>query len=156
MCGTTSGATLIRCRPGFWAVTGRRLEMDALVRAANLPLQKIRQRIANPPEIVGDAVSPLPQQHPQPADSAESPEPEPAEPSADSDWQPLASLKPSSHRNPINAGQPLVHPPNGTLGASLPSPRPFAPKAPELITTQQAADRLWPDDQRVARTALQR
>jgi hypothetical protein len=36
-------------------------EMEALVRAANLPLQKIRQRIANPSEIGGEAVSPLPQ-----------------------------------------------------------------------------------------------
>ena len=35
-------------------------EMEALVRAANLPLQKIRQRIANPAEIGGDAVSPIP------------------------------------------------------------------------------------------------
>jgi transcriptional antiterminator RfaH len=35
-----------------------------------------------------------------------------------------------------------VHRPNSTFGANLPTPRPFAPKAPELITTQQAADRL--------------
>ncbi len=117
-------------------------EMEALVRSANLPLQKIRQRIANPPEIDGDTVSPLPQQRPQSADSAESPEPEPTEPSADSDWQPQVPPEHSSHRSPINAGQRLVHPPNGTLGTSLPSPRPFAPKAPELITTQQAAARL--------------
>ena len=61
-------------------------EMEALVRAANLPLQKIRQRIANQADIDGDAVSPLPQQHPQPADSAESPEPDPTEPCAYSDW----------------------------------------------------------------------
>ena len=117
-------------------------EMEALVRAANLPLQKIRQRIVNPPEIVGDAVSPLPQQHPQPADSAESPEPEPTEPSTDSDWQPQVPSEHSSHRSPINAGQPLAHRPNGNLGASLATPRPFPPKAPELITTQQAAARL--------------
>ena len=117
-------------------------EMEALVRAANLPLQKIRQRIANPPEIAGDAVSPLPQQHPQPADSAESPEPEPTEPSADSDWQPQVPPEHSFHRSPINAGQPLAHRPNSTFGANLPTPRPFAPKAPELITTQQAAARL--------------
>ena len=117
-------------------------EMEALVRAANLPLQKIRQRSPNPSEIAGDAVSPLPQQHPQPADSAESPEPDPTESSTDSDWQLQAPPEHSSHRNPINAGQPLAHRPNGTLTASLPSPRPFAPKAPELITTQQAADRL--------------
>jgi len=113
-------------------------EMEALVRAANLPLQKIRRRIANPPEIDNDAQS----ARPLPADAFESPEAEPTEPSADSDWPPQVPPEHSSHRSPINAGQPLVHPPNGTLGASLPSPRPFAPKAPELITTQQAADRL--------------
>lgn len=117
-------------------------EMEALVRAANLPLQKIRQRIANPPEIVGDAVSPLPQQHPQPADSAESPEPEPTEPSADSDWQPQARPEHSSHRSPINAGPPWTSRPNSTIAASPPTPRPFPTKAPELITTQQAAARL--------------
>ena len=117
-------------------------EMEALVRAANLPLQKIRQRIANPPEIVGDAVSPLPQQHPQPADSAESPEPEPTEPSADSDWQPQVPPEHSSHRSPLNVGPPWTSRPNSTFAASLSTPRPFAPKAPELITTQQAADRL--------------
>ena len=113
-------------------------EMEALVRAANLPLQKIRQRIANSPEIDNDAQS----VRPLPADAFESPEAEPTEPSADSDWPPQVPPEHSSHRSPINAGQPLVHPPNGTLGASLPSPRPFAPKAPELITTQQAAARL--------------
>jgi len=117
-------------------------EMEALVRAANLPLQKIRQRIANPPEIVGDAVSPLPQQHPQPADSAESPEPEPTEPSADSDWQPQVPPEHSSHRSPLNVGPPWTSRPNSTFAASLSTPRPFAPKAPELITTQQAAERL--------------
>ena len=117
-------------------------EMEALVRAANLPLQKIRQRIANPPEIDGDALSPLPQQHPQPADIVESVEPEPPEPSAYSDWRPQAPPEHSSHQSPINAGQPLAHRPNSTFGANLPPPRPFAPKAPELITTQQAADRL--------------
>jgi transcriptional antiterminator RfaH len=117
-------------------------EMEALVRAANLPLQKIRQRIANPPEIVGDAVSPLPQQHPQPADSAESPEPEPTEPSADSDWQPQVPPEHSFHRSPINAGQPLAQRLNSAIAASPPHPRPFPPKPPELITTQQAAARL--------------
>jgi transcriptional antiterminator RfaH len=117
-------------------------EMEALVRAANLPLQKIRQRIANPSEIGGDAVSPIPQQHPQPANSAESPEPEPTEPSADSDWRPEAPPEHSSHQRPINAGQPLAYHPNSTFAASLPTPRPLAPKAPELITTQQAACRL--------------
>jgi len=61
-------------------------EMEALVRAANLPLQKIRQRIANPLEIDGDALSLQPQPQPQPVDCTESPEPEPTEPSADSDW----------------------------------------------------------------------
>ena len=80
-------------------------EMEALVRAANLPLQKIRQRIANPPEIDIDLLS---QQHPQPVDSADSPAPEPTEPSAYSDWQPQVPPEYSSHRNPINAGQPLL------------------------------------------------
>jgi transcriptional antiterminator RfaH len=117
-------------------------EMEALVRAANLPLQKIRQRIASPLEIDGDALSPPPQQHPQPADSAESPEPEPKEPSADSDWQQQVPPERSSHRSPIDAQPPLAHRPNGTLEANLSTPRPFSPKAPELITTQQAAARL--------------
>jgi hypothetical protein len=36
----------------------------------------------------------------------------------------------------------LIHRPNSTLGESLATPRPYAPKAPELITTQQAAARL--------------
>ena len=117
-------------------------EMEALVRGANLPLQKIRQRIANPAEIGGDAVSPIPQQHPQPADSAESTEPEPTEPSADSDWQPQAQPEHSSHRSPLKVGPPWTSRPNGTFAASLSTPRPFAPKAPELITTQQAAARL--------------
>ncbi len=48
-------------------------EMEALVRAANLPLQKIRQRIANRPEIEGHVQS----ARPQPADAVESPEPVP-------------------------------------------------------------------------------
>jgi transcriptional antiterminator RfaH len=117
-------------------------EMEALVRAANLPLQKIRQRIASPLEIDGEAVSPLPQQHPQPADSADSPEPEPTEPSAYSDWQPLAPQEHSSHQSPINSGQPLAHPLNSTIAEGMSGSRPFAPKAPELITTRQAADRL--------------
>jgi len=117
-------------------------EMEELVRAANLPLQKIRQRIANPPEIVGGTLSPLPQQHPQPAYSAESPEPEPTEPSADSDWQPQVPPEHSSRLSPIDAQPPLANRPNSTFGANLPTPRPFAPKAPELITTQQAAARL--------------
>ena len=115
-------------------------EMEALVRAANLPLQKIRQRIANPPEIDIDAPSPLLEQ--QPEDVVELPDPEPTEPSADSDRQPLAPPEHSSHRRPINAGQPLAYRPNSTFAASLSTPRPFAPKAPELITTQQAAARL--------------
>jgi transcriptional antiterminator RfaH len=117
-------------------------EMEALVRAANLPLQKIRQRIANPPEIDGDALSPLPQKHSQPADSAESPEPEPTEPSADSDWQSQVPTEHSSHQSPSDAAPPLARRPNSTIAASPPTPRPFAPKAPELITTQQAAARL--------------
>ena len=78
-------------------------EMEALVRAANLPLQKIRQRIASPLEIDGDAMSPPP----QPADAIESPEPEQTEPSAYSDWQPLVPPEHSSHQSPINSRQPL-------------------------------------------------
>ena len=117
-------------------------EMEALVRAANLPLQKIRQRIANPPEIDGDALSPLPQKHSQPANSAESPEPEPTEPSADSDWQSQVPPEHSSHQSPSDAAPPLARRPNSTIAASPPTPRPFAQKAPELITTQQAAARL--------------
>ena len=74
-------------------------EMEALLRAANLPLQKIRHRIANPP--VEGAAPPPPT---QPADVCKSPQPEPTESSAYSDWQPLASPEPSSHRSPINAG----------------------------------------------------
>jgi transcriptional antiterminator RfaH len=115
-------------------------EMEALVRAANLPLQKIRQRIANPPEIDGDAKSA--RLLPLPAEAFESPEPEPTEPSADSDWQPLATPEHSSRLSPIDAKPPLIHRPNSTLGESLATPRPYAPKAPELITTQQAAERL--------------
>jgi transcriptional antiterminator RfaH len=115
-------------------------EMEALVRAANLPLQKIRQRIGNPLEIDGDALSLQPQ--PQPVNFTESPEPEPTEPSADSDWQPQVPPEHSSHRSPIDAQPPLAHRPNDTLEANLSTPRPFAPKAAELITTQQAADRL--------------
>jgi transcriptional antiterminator RfaH len=115
-------------------------EMEALVRAANLPLQKIRQRIANPPEIDGDAK--LARLLPLPAEAFESPEPEPTEPSADSDWQPLATPEHSSRLSPIDAKPPLIHRPNSTLGESLATPRPYAPKAPELITTQQAAARL--------------
>jgi hypothetical protein len=90
-------------------------EMEALLRAANLPLQKIGQRIANPAEIGGDAVSPIPQQHPQPADSAESPEPEPMEPSADSEWQPQATPDHFSRQNPIDAQPPLIRRPNSTI-----------------------------------------
>lgn len=115
-------------------------EMEALVRAANLPLQKIRQRIANPPEIDGDAKSA--RLLPLPAEAFESPEPEPTEPSADSDWQPLATPEHSSRLSPIDAQPPLIRRPNSTLGESLATPRPYAPKAPELITTQQAAARL--------------
>jgi len=117
-------------------------EMEALVRAANLPLQKIRQRIANPLEIDGDALSLQPQPQPQPVDCTESPEPEPTEPSADSDWEPQARPDHSSHQSPINAGQSLAHRPHSTFATSQSTPRPFAPKAPELITTQQAAARL--------------
>lgn len=117
-------------------------EMEALVRAANLPLQKIRQRIANPPEIDGEAVSPLPQLQPRPADSAESPEPVTKEPSADTDWQPQARPKHSSLQRPISAGPSLAHCPKSTIAVSQSTPRPFAPKAPDLITTQQAATRL--------------
>ena len=115
-------------------------EMEALVRAANLPLQKIRQRIANPPEIDGDAKSA--RLLPLPAEAFESPEPEPTEPSADSDWQPLATPEHSSRLSPIDAQPPLIRRPNSTLGESLATPRPYAPKAPELITTQHAAARL--------------
>ena len=115
-------------------------EMEALVRAANLPLQKIRQRIANPPEIDGDAKSA--RLLPLPAEAFESPEPEPTEPYADSDWQPLATPEHSSRLSPIDAQPPLIRRPNSTLGESLATPRPYAPKAPELITTQQAAARL--------------
>jgi transcriptional antiterminator RfaH len=117
-------------------------EMEALVRAANLPLQKIRQRIVNPQEIDGDALSSLSQQHSQPADIAESLEPEPTEPSADSDWHPQVPSEHASHQSPLNVGPPWTSRPNSTFAASLPTPRPFAPKAPELITTQQAAARL--------------
>ena len=115
-------------------------EMEALVRAANLPLQKIRQRIANPPEIDGDAKSA--RLLPLPAEAFESPEPELTEPSADSDWQPLATPEHSSRLSPIDAQPPLIRRLNSTLGESLATPRPYAPKAPELITTQQAAARL--------------
>ena len=115
-------------------------EMEALVRAANLPLQKIPQRIANPPEIDGDAKSA--RLLPLPAEAFESPEPEPTEPYADSDWQPLATPEHSSRLSPIDAQPPLIRRPNSTLGESLATPRPYAPKAPELITTQQAAARL--------------
>ena len=115
-------------------------EMEALVRAANLPLQKIRQRFPNPPGIDGDTLSARLQ--PEPADSGESPEPEPTEPSADSDWQPQVPPEHSCHRSPIDAQPPLAHRPNSTFATSQSTPRPFAPKAPELITTQQAADRL--------------
>jgi transcriptional antiterminator RfaH len=117
-------------------------EMEALVRAANLPLQKIRQRITNPPEIDGNVLSPIPQKHSQSADSAESAEPDLTEPCADSDWQPQATPDHSSRQSPIDAQPPLAHRPNSTFATSQSTPRPFAPKAPELITTQQAAARL--------------
>lgn len=113
-------------------------EMEALVRAANLPLQKIRQRITNPLETGGDAMSPPP----QPADAIESPEPEQTEPSAYSDWQPLVPPEHSSHQSPIKSRQPLAHRPNSTIAEGMSGSRPFTPKAPELITTQQAAARL--------------
>ena len=115
-------------------------EMEALVRAANLPLQKIRQRIANPSEIDCDAKSA--RLLPLPAETFESPKPEPTEPSADSDWQPHATPEHSFHQSPSDARPLLIRRPNGTFAASLSTPRPFAPKAPELITTQQAAERL--------------
>lgn len=115
-------------------------EMEALVRAANLPLQKIRQRIANPPEIDGDAKSA--RLLPLPTEALESPEPEPTEPSADSKWQSLAPPEHSSHQSQIDAVQPLTRRPNSTFATSQSTPRPFTPKAPELITTQQAAARL--------------
>ena len=113
-------------------------EMEALVRAANLPLQKIRQRIANPPEIDGDAKP----ERPLPTEAFESPEPEQTEPSAYSDWQPQARPERSSHQIPINAQPPLIRRPNSTIAEGMPGSRPFALKAPELITTQQAAARL--------------
>jgi len=97
-------------------------EMEELVRAANLPLQKIRQRIANPPEIDGDAKSA--RLLPLPAEAFESPEPEPTEPYADSDWQPLATPEHSSRLSPIDAQPPLIRHPNSTLGESLATPRP--------------------------------
>jgi len=121
-------------------------EMEALVRAANLPLQKIRQRIANPSEIDGDAQSARPLQ--LSVDALKSPEPEPVpdpdptEHTADSDWQPLAPKEQPFNQSPSDAGPPLAHRPNITFVPSLPTPRPFAPKAPEIITTQQAAARL--------------
>ncbi len=115
-------------------------EMEALVRAANLPLQKIRQRIANPPEIDGDAKSA--RLLPLPAEAFESPEPEPTEPSADLDWQPHATPEHSFHQSPSDARPPLIHRPNSTIAEGVSGSRPFAPKAPELITTQQAAARL--------------
>ncbi len=109
-------------------------EMEVLVGAANLPLQKIRQRIANPSEIGGDALSARPQQ--PPTEAFESPEPEPTELSADPDRQPLAPPEHSSDQSQIDVQQPWISRPNSTFAASPPTPRPFAPKAPELITTQ--------------------
>jgi transcriptional antiterminator RfaH len=117
-------------------------EMEALVRAANLPLQKIRQRIANSPEIDGDAKPERPLPLPLPTEAFESPEPEQTEPSAYSDWQPQARPERSSHQIPINAQPPLIRRPNSTIAEGMPGSRPFATKAPELITTQQAAARL--------------
>ena len=113
-------------------------EMEALVRAANLPLQKIRQRIANPPEIGGDAIS----ARPLPAEVFESPKPDPTEPSSDSGWQPQATPDHYSRPSPIDVQPPLIRRPNSTISEGKPSSRPFAPRAPELITTQQAAARL--------------
>ena len=113
-------------------------EMEALVRAANLPLQKIRQRIATPPDIDSDAVS----ARPLPAEVFESPKPDPIEPSADSGWQPQATPDHYSRPSPIDAQPPLIRRPNSTIAEGMPGSRPFAPKAPELITTQQAAARL--------------
>ncbi len=117
-------------------------EMEALVRAANLPLQKIRQRIANPPD-EGAAPSPPTQStRPHPADAVESLEPERREPSANSDKQPMAQQEFSSAQRPIDTREPLARRSNSTFATSQSTPRPFAPKAPELITTQQAANRL--------------
>ena len=112
-------------------------EMEALVRAANLPLQKIRQRIANPSEIDNDALSARLIQ----ADPFESPEPDPTESSADSDWQPLPQEH-SSNQRPVSTRPSLTRRLNSAFAANLPTPRPFAPKAPELISTRQAAARL--------------
>ncbi len=113
-------------------------EMEALVRAANLPLQKIRQRIATPPDIDSDAIS----ARPLPAEVFESPKPDPIEPSADSGWQPQATPDHYSRPKPIDAQPPLIRRPNSTIAEGVSGSRPFAPKAPELITTQQAAARL--------------
>jgi DNA-binding transcriptional MerR regulator len=113
-------------------------EMEALVRAANLPLQKIRQRIATPPDIDSDAIS----ARPLPAEVFESPKPDPIEPSADSGWQPQATPDHYSRPKPIDAQPPLIRRPNSTIAEGMPGSRPFAPKAQELITTQQTADRL--------------
>jgi transcriptional antiterminator RfaH len=80
-------------------------EMDALVRAANLPLQKIRQRITDPQEAPDRAQS--------------------------------------LHQSPVDAvPQPLPNRPNDAFVAGMSTPRPFPPKAIELITTQHAANRL--------------
>ena len=117
-------------------------EMDALVRAANLPLQKIRPRIANPREIAGDTLSTWRQPLPKPTDAIESPEPAPAAPHADSDWQAVTQPEHSTHQSPIDDHPPWARHPNDTLGASQSIPRPFAPKSSELITTQQTANRL--------------
>ncbi len=115
-------------------------EMEALVRAANLPMKKIRQRIANPSEVECDAKSA--RLLPLPAEAFESPEPEPTEPSADSDWQPHATPEHSFHQSPSDARSPLIRRPNSTIAEGVSGSRPFSPKAPELITTQQAAARL--------------
>lgn len=112
-------------------------EMEALVRAANLPLQKIRLRIANPPD-EGAA----PSSTTQPAGACESPQPEPTNQPEDVDWLPLAQKEQPSDQSLIDTRQPLACRLGGNFAASLSTPRPFAPKAPELITTQQAADRL--------------
>ena len=113
-------------------------EMEALVRASNLPLQKIRQRIANPPGIEGNPQS----ARSQPADAVASLEPERTKPSADSDKHPLVQLEQPPQQSPSNARQPWPHHQISNFAGGLSTPHPFAPKAPELITTQQAADRL--------------
>lgn len=113
-------------------------EMEALVRAANLPLQKIRQRITNSKEIDDGEQSP----RPDPTNALESPQPEPVKSAADSDFQRFANQEHFSHQSEIDAQRPLDRRPNSAFAMGMSTSRPFVPKAPELITTQQAAGRL--------------